>query len=158
MYDQKLRNIIKESVKRYLNEGVYDYPDYADIIILDAENDSELYNKFYWPMVLMLVKKIKKGVNLDKSVLADSSMLKKYQQLAFRKYRQEQMEDGVYDAKISPKVFRDHVAERMIEDAENEVYNEKREAGVSESKLRRIVRESVNSVLMEKHKPNDGTK
>ena len=39
--ESELRTIISESVKRILNEGIYDYPDGIDHLILLAENDLE---------------------------------------------------------------------------------------------------------------------
>ena len=47
-----LRHIISETVKRVLNEGIYDYPDGIDHLILLAENDRECYDIF-WNIFLL---------------------------------------------------------------------------------------------------------
>ena len=54
--ENEFKRLISESVKRVLNEGIYDYPDGIDHLILLAENDTECYNIF-WFIVQMLKKK-----------------------------------------------------------------------------------------------------
>lgn len=108
--ESSLKRIISETVKRVLNEGIYDYPDGIDHLILLAENDRECYDIF-WNIVQMLKKKYNKGVDLSIEVLANSSIMKKYQQFVFRKFRNEQP----MLSKDTPRLFREYMAQRMIE-------------------------------------------
>lgn len=108
--ESQLNRIIKESVKRILNEGIYNYPDGIDHLILLAENDRECYDLF-WQIVEMLKKKFNKGVELDVDVLTNSSLMKKYQQFCFRKFKKEQPE---IDPK-APYLFRKYMSERIID-------------------------------------------
>jgi len=120
-------NIATECVKR-LNEGIYDYPDTIDQIILCAENDRECYD-ISWQLVQSLMKKVRKGVELSADQLSNSSWMKKFQQFCFRKFKQYQ-ED--YDKATSPKLFRDWWAEKMIEDVNEAIEYERRNAEKSE--------------------------
>ncbi len=108
---QRLHRIIKESVNKVLNEGVYGYPDDIDMIILCAKNDRDCYD-LYENLFRMVAKKYARGVELDVDFLANSSLMKKYQQFCFRKFKNEQ---GII-TKSSPYNFRRYMAERMIED------------------------------------------
>ena len=71
--ENELKRMISESVKRVLNEGIYDYPDGIDHLILMAENDRECYDIF-WNIVQMLKKKYDKGVELSVDLLTNSSI------------------------------------------------------------------------------------
>ncbi len=108
--ENELRRMISESVKRILNEGIYDYPDGIDHLILLAENDRECYDIF-WNIVQMLKKKYDKGAELSVDLLVNSSIMKKYQQFVFRKYKSEQP----MLSKETPYLFRKYMAERMID-------------------------------------------
>ena len=108
--ENELKRMISESVKRVLNEGIYDYPDGIDHLILMAENDRECYDIF-WNIVQMLKKKYDKGVELSVDLLTNSSIMKKYQQFVFRKYKSEQP----MLSKETPNLFRKYMAERMID-------------------------------------------
>jgi hypothetical protein len=108
--ESELRQMICESVKRVLNEGIYDYPDGIDHLILMAENDRECYDIF-WNIVQMLKKKYDKGVDLSVDLLTNSSVMKKYQQFVFRKYKGEQPTLS----KETPYLFRKYMAERIID-------------------------------------------
>jgi hypothetical protein len=108
--ESELKRMIAESVKRVLNEGIYDYPDGIDHLILLAENDRECYNIF-WQIVQMLKKKYDKGVELSVDLLTNSSIMKKYQQFVFRKYKNEQPTLS----KETPYLFRKYMAERIID-------------------------------------------
>jgi len=108
--ESSLKRIISETVKRVLNEGIYDYPDGIDHLILLAENDRECYDIF-WNIVQMLKKKYDKGVELSVDLLTNSSIMKKYQQFVFRKYKSEQP----LLSKETPYLFRKYMAERMID-------------------------------------------
>lgn len=107
--EMKYKNI---SVKKSnsLNEGVYEYPDTIDELILDSENDRECYD-YYWSIVQMLKKKLQRGVDLSVDVLANSSIMKKYQQFVFRKFGNVQMDRN----KKSPLLFRQYISQRIIE-------------------------------------------
>ena len=107
--EMKYKNIsVKKS--KSLNEGVYDYPDTIDELILDSENDRECYD-YYWSIVQMLKKKLQKGIDLSVDVLANSSIMKKYQQFVFRKFGNVQMDRN----KKSPLLFRQYISQRIIE-------------------------------------------
>ena len=108
--ENELRRMISESVRRVLTEGIYDYPDGIDHLILMAENDRECHNIF-WQIVQMLKKKYDKGVELSVDLLINSSIMKKYQQFVFRKYKSEQP----MLSKETPYLFRKYMAERMID-------------------------------------------
>ena len=108
--ESELKRIITESVKRVLKEGIYDYPDGIDHLILLAENDEECH-KIFWSIVEMLKKKVEKGIELSVDILANSSIMKKYQQFVFRKYKGEQP----MFSKETPRLFREYMAERMID-------------------------------------------
>lgn len=111
--ESDLHRIVKESVKKVINEGVYGYPDGIDGIILMVENDEEFY-KIWNAIGNALTKKAAKGVELDVDKLANSSTFKKFQQMAFRKYYDERSEG--FDKMTSPGIFRRYMAERMIDD------------------------------------------
>lgn len=108
--ENELKTMISESVKKVLKEGIYDYPDGIDHLILMAENDRECYDIF-WNIVQMLKKKYDKGVELSVDLLTNSSIMKKYQQFVFRKYKSEQP----MLSKETPYLFRKYMAERMID-------------------------------------------
>ena len=108
--ENEFKRLISESVKRVLNEGIYDYPDGIDHLILLAENDRECYDIF-WNIVQMLKKKYDKGVDLSVDLLTNSSVMKKYQQFVFRKYKGEQPTLS----KETPYLFRKYMAERIID-------------------------------------------
>lgn len=108
--ENELKTMISESVKKVLKEGIYDYPDGIDHLILMAENDRECYDIF-WNIVQMLKKKYDKGVELSVDLLTNSSIMKKYQQFVFRKYKNEQP----MISKETPYLFRKYMAERMID-------------------------------------------
>lgn len=108
--ENELRRMISESVKSVLNEGIYDYPDGIDHLILMAENDKECYDIF-WNIVQMLKKKYDKGIELSVDLLTNSSIMKKYQQFVFRKFRKEQP----MLSKDTPRLFREYMAQRMID-------------------------------------------
>jgi len=108
--ENELKTMISESVKKVLKEGIYDYPDGIDHLILLAENDRECYDIF-WNIVQMLKKKYDKGVELSVDLLTNSSIMKKYQQFVFRKYKSEQP----MLSEETPYLFRKYMAERMID-------------------------------------------
>lgn len=108
--ESQLRNVIAESVKSILNEGIYDYPDGIDHLIFLSENDSECYD-ILMDIVRMVKKKYDRGVEISSEVLADSSVMKKYQQFAFRKFRHEQPDIS----RLSPRMFREYVSENIVE-------------------------------------------
>jgi hypothetical protein len=108
--ENELKRLISESLKRVLNEGIYDYPDGIDHLILLAENDRECHDIF-WNIVQMLKKKYDKGVDLSVDLLTNSSVMKKYQQFVFRKYKGEQPTLS----KETPYLFRKYMAERIID-------------------------------------------
>ena len=115
--ENQLMHIINESVRKMLNEGIYGYPDGIDDIILLSENDRECYD-IWWQLFNSLMKKARKGVELSVERLAESSWMKKYQQYCFRKFKKEQEN---YNPSTSPKLFRNYMAERMIEDVNDEL-------------------------------------
>lgn len=115
---RRIRRIVSECTKKTLNEGIYDYPDGIDHLILLSENDRECHD-IYWSIIQMLLKKVKKGVDLSVDILANSSIMKKYQQFVFRKFKNEQPN---FD-RNAPRAFREYIAERMIERINNEEFD-----------------------------------
>lgn len=116
--ESQLKNIIAESVKRILNEGIYDYPDGIDYLILDSENDFDCM-QILDNIARMLCKKYDKGVELSTDILANSSALKKYQQFVFRKFKYDQADMP----RIAPRMFREYVADKLIEKVQNGEYS-----------------------------------
>lgn len=55
-------------------------------ILLYFENDNDLYDRFTVPIANMLVKKMRKGVDLDLDVLAKSSMIDNVVRETLRSY------------------------------------------------------------------------
>ena len=113
-----LSETIKRTIRRVLKEGIYDYPDGIDHLIFLSENDRECYD-FYMAIKKALEKKFAKGVELSVDILANSSAMKKYQQLVFRKFKAEQQEQGMMDPRTGPYQFRRYVAEKMIDNINN---------------------------------------
>lgn len=111
--ESQLKEVVSESVRALIGEGVYGYPDGIDTIVLLSENDRELYK--VWESIAMTVAKLAaKGTEPSVEKLANSSTMKAYQQACFRKYAKEQ-ETG-FDPRVSPSVFRKYMAERMIDE------------------------------------------
>lgn len=119
--ESQLKDVVLESVRALISEGVYGYPDGIDTIVLLSENDGELYN--FWETIARRVAKLAaKGTELSVEKLANSSTMKAYQQKCFRKYAKEQ-ETG-FDPRVSPSVFRRYMAERMIDEVNFGEWNE----------------------------------
>lgn len=116
--ESELKRIITESVKMVLREGMYGYPDDCDQIILAYENDRECM-RYFEDIARMLDKKYKRGVQLDVDLLVNSSVLKKFQQFVFKKFKQWQ--ENV--TRETPYNFRAYVANRLIEKIENGEYD-----------------------------------
>ena len=116
--ESELKRIITESVKMVLREGMYGYPDDCDQIILAYENDRECM-RYFEDIARMLDKKYKRGVQLDIDLLVNSSVLKKFQQFVFKKFKQWQ--ENV--TRETPYNFRAYVANRLIEKVENGEYD-----------------------------------
>ena len=112
--DNIVSEAVTKSIRKVLSEGIYDYPDGIDHIILLSENDRELY-EWYDQMYKMLLKKALKGTELSVDTLANSSMMKKYQQACFRKYKSEQAAEGMM-IPDAPYQFRKYVSEKLITD------------------------------------------
>ena len=109
-FEKTLKEFIDKSVRKALNEGIYNYPDGIDHLILLSENDRECYDIF-WGIVKMLRKKFDKGLELSVEKLTNSSIMKKYQQFCFRKFKNEQ---GII-SKDAPYQFRRYMSERIID-------------------------------------------
>ena len=116
--ENQLKQIIAESVRKVLNEGMYGYPDDCDQIILSYEHDRECMS-IYEDIMRMLLKKHKRGVELSFDTLVNSSVMKKFQQFVFRKFKKYQ--DGMTSG--TPYSFREYVANRMIEDIRDDAYS-----------------------------------
>lgn len=109
-FEKTLKEFIDKSVRKALNEGIYNYPDGIDHLILLSENDKDCYDIF-WNIVSVLKKKFDKGVELSIDKLVNSSIMKKYQQYCFRKFKHEQDVIG----KDAPYQFRRYMSERIID-------------------------------------------
>ena len=116
--ESELKRIITESVKMVLREGMYGYPDDCDQIILAYENDRECM-RYFEDIARIKKKKNKRGIQLDIDLLVNSSVLKKFQQFVFKKFKQWQ--ENV--TRETPYNFRAYVANRLIEKVENGEYD-----------------------------------
>lgn len=119
--ESKLNTAIQKSIKKVLNEGIYDYPDGIDHIIFLSENDRELYEE-YQQIAKACMKLYKKDVQLTLERLMESSIMKRYQQHCFRKYAKEQQ--GL-DRMNSPREFRRFIAEKIIDEVVNGAWDDK---------------------------------
>lgn len=118
----KIKQIVKESIRRIINEGVYGYPDTVDSIILCSENDRQLYDEY--SQIAKAVNKIhNRGKEVTAERLVDSSILKKYQQHCFRKYGTENPD---LDRKNSPRIFREFIANKIIDEVLNGQWDEQK--------------------------------
>ena len=106
---------VTESKKIGLQEGIYGFPDECDQIILAYQNDRECMG-IYDDIVKMLLKKVAKGIELNFDLLVNSSVLKKFQQFVFRKFKQFQ---DTPMTRNTPYIFREYVAKRMLEQIAN---------------------------------------
>ncbi len=116
--ESELKDIITESVKTVLREGMYGYPDDCDQMIFAFENDSECM-RYFEDIARMLNKKNKRGIQLNVNLLVNSSVLKKFQQFVFRKFKQWQENM----TRETPYNFRAYVANRLIEKVEDGDYD-----------------------------------
>lgn len=98
-----------------LMEGIYGYPDTVDKIILMFENDRDCMS-MYGEMAKSLARKANKGVQLDAATLANSSWMKQFQQMCFRRFAGEQPD---LNRTSSPALFRNYVADKMLDAIEN---------------------------------------
>ena len=109
--------------KKYIQEGAYGYPDTIDTILLLSENDRECYNMY--SQIAKAVNKIyKRDAKVTFERLVDSSVMKKYQQMCFRKFGKEQPDVNRTE---SPKRFRAYVAKKMIDEVLNGQWEERGE-------------------------------
>ena len=142
---------LRSLVRKIVTEGVYGFPDTIDHIILRFENDRECM-AYYEAIVKSLVKKYHKGIELDVNELANSSQMKKFQMLCFRKFTEEQPD---VDRTTSPALFRRYVSEKMIESILDGQWDNLVEENVEkpqsedETTLHEIIKESLNKVLMQ---------
>lgn len=118
--EKDLMNIISESIKEVWpgdeddEKGMYGYPKDIDALVLLTTNDKECMKR-YDNIARAVKKKQDKGIELSVDILANSSVMKKLQQLAFRKFRSEQ--EGILPT--TPYNFRRFMSERMIDDIHN---------------------------------------
>lgn len=119
----RLDDIVAESIRKVVNEGIYDYPDGIDHILFLVENDRECYD-VYWSIVKALFKKSMKGVELSAERLTNSPVMKKFQQLCFRKFKGEQMSQGEFDPATAPYEFRKYMAEKILYAVDREKENQ----------------------------------
>lgn len=119
--EAKQNSAIQKSIKKVLNEGIYDYPDGIDHIIFLSENDRELYEE-YQQIAKACMKLHKKDVQLTLERLMESSIMKRYQQHCFKKYAKEQQ--GL-DRMNSPREFRRFIAEKIIDEVVNGAWDDR---------------------------------
>ena len=112
-----LDKIINESVKKVLREGLYGYPDDLDQIILAFNSDGECY-RVYERILMSLLKKVNRGVELDFNTLVNSSVMKKLQSMILRKFKRYQNNF----TKESYYKLREYIARKMFEDIEEGNY------------------------------------
>lgn len=116
IYDDEYYKEGRKIARKPLSEA-YGYPEGIDGLILCSENDRECYD-IYYGIIKMLKKHFQRGEELTVDRLANSSIMKKYQQFVFRKFRGEQ--EGMNRA--TPYQFRQYIADRMISQVTNGEY------------------------------------
>ncbi|MBP5722761.1 MAG: hypothetical protein J6X18_04190 [Bacteroidales bacterium] len=117
----ELREMVKSKIRKMLKEGAYGYPDTVDGIILCSENDRELYDE-YVQIAKAVAKVYKRDAEITFERLVDSSILKKYQQHCFGKYGKENPDK---DRVKSPRIFREYVAQKIIDEVLNGQWDER---------------------------------
>lgn len=113
---------LHKMIYRLINEeldtnGWYGYPEGVDDVILTAENDRDCSN-YYMGIARMVQKHFNRGEDISVERLVNSSVMKRYQQICFKKYRETTSGDG-RNTRPSPFIFRQFMAQRMINDIKN---------------------------------------
>ena len=126
--EARLRQMVTEAVRRIVNAGAYGYPDTVDGIILCSENDRELYNE-YVQIAKAVAKVYKRDAKITAERLIDSSIMKRYQQHCFGKYGKENPDK---DRVKSPRIFREYVANKIIDEVLNGQWDEHQQVNESQ--------------------------
>lgn len=109
--EAQLHKLIRKAINEELDtNGCYGYPEGVDDVILTAENDREC-SDYYDGIVKMLLKRHRRGEELTVERLVNSSVLKRYQQICFKKYQEL---GGGRNTRPIPLLFRQFIAQRMI--------------------------------------------
>lgn len=111
--ESDLHKMIYRAINEELDtNGWYGYPEGVDDVILTVENDRDCQD-YYMGIARMLQKRHNRGEELSFDRLVNSSVMKRYQQICFRKYREITGGDGRNSRPI-PLLFRQFMAQRMI--------------------------------------------
>ena len=119
--ENDIHRMVMEAVQdinsiKFDENGAYDYPSDMYDVILCTDNDRDCYETLT-QLARALVKRFKRGEKLDLVRLTNSSTMKKYQQLCFRKYR-ELGPDRENKSPI-PVNFRKYISQRLISQVES---------------------------------------
>ena len=116
--ESRLKRIIREAVESELaSSGSYGYPEGIDDVIVTTDNDRECHD-FYAGIVAMVKKHYSRGEDITVDRLVNSPMMKRYQQKCFKKYA----EIGGRNKRPVPLLFRQFMAERVINEIKNGEY------------------------------------
>ncbi len=97
----------------------------ATNIVLTAENDGDIYRRHVQPLILSLVNKIKRGINLDCKRLAQSATMRSIIAAALAEmYCSGWMEDNTKVKAIERKEAANYLSFSYISDAEDEYNNQ----------------------------------
>ena len=117
--EAQLHKLIRKAINEELDtNGCYGYPEGVDDVILTTENDRDCA-EYYNGILKMLLKLHNRGKELTVERLVNSSVLKRYQQICFKKYQEL---GGGRNTRPIPLVFRQFIAQRMINQIKNGDY------------------------------------
>ncbi len=139
---QNLKNNIGENI---VNESKYEGMDdsWSDIAVY-AENQREIYDTL-WNLKLALQKKMKRGEEINIDVLTNSSIMRKIMQKAIREFNEYNKENDLPVMHLDNEAkqgLRQYFAEKIFDWIEEENIN-----NMNESKLKRIIRQSINEAV-----------
>ena len=116
--ESDLHKIIYRAINEELDaNGWYGYPEGVDDVILTVENDRDCYN-YYMGIAKMVKKHFKRGEDITVERLVNSSVMKRFQQICFKKYKEITNGDG-RNTRPVPLLFRQFMAQRMINQIKN---------------------------------------
>lgn len=116
--ESDLHKIIYRAINEELDaNGWYGYPEGVDDVILTVENDRDCYN-YYQGIANMVKKHFTRGEDITVERLVNSPVMKRFQQICFKKYREITNGDG-RNARPVPLLFRQFMAQRMINQIKN---------------------------------------
>lgn len=105
-----LKKVIKECVSKIINENVCDIDD----LILFAKNNEEIYERLTW-LANAIRKKMNRGIEIDKNILINCSVMKKIQQFAVREYTKNFCSIGYKFTPDQKLKLRTELAEKVLD-------------------------------------------